>query len=131
MSEFDEKLNQILSSPGTMEQIMSIANSLGAGNAAPQQENEASSASSPPSGAGDDGASPLSGLDPSLIETGMTLLREYNREDDQKTQLLQALRPFLREERSAGLDRAMQLTKISRVIRLAMNLFRKGDAGDV
>ncbi len=32
MSDFEDKLNQVLSSPDTMEQIMSLARSLGVGN---------------------------------------------------------------------------------------------------
>lgn len=143
MSEFDDKLNAILSSPDTMNQIMSIANSLSAGSSTPPpSENQAPPPPAVPTqgaapalnlgglasllGGGD---SPLSGLDPGMLEKAMELFQEYQREDDEKAALLTAIRPFLREERGAKIDRVIQVTKLSRVIKLAMKLFRKEAPG--
>ena len=39
--------------------------------------------------------------------------------------LLAALRPFVREERWAKLDKAMQLARMARVIRMALGAFGK------
>lgn len=138
MSEFDEKLNEILSSPDAMSRIMSIANSLSSGTAQ-QPENPAPPQPDQPSPAGTDlgaltsllggGDSLLSGADPGMLGAAMELLQEYRREDDEKAALLTALRPFLREERGARIDRVIQMTKLSRVVRLAMKLFRKEAPG--
>lgn len=154
MSEFEDKLNAILSSPEAMGQIMALANSLGGGqgNSPPPQEGQetppegqeppsAAPPSPPPDlsallsafsgnagGQGAGGSSPaLGGLDPALLANLTTLLREYNRNDDQKTALLLALRPFLREERWAKVDKAVQIARLSRVIRVALELFKGGE----
>jgi hypothetical protein len=58
------------------------------------------------------------------------LMEEYSKPEDEKAALLRALRPFLREERSARIDRVIQLTRLSRVVKLALQLFRK-EGGDV
>ena len=44
--------------------------------------------------------------------------------DDKRTALLEALRPFVREERYAKLDKAIQIAKLSRLIRSGLDLFR-------
>ncbi len=141
MGEFDDKLNEILSSPDTMNQIMSIANSISSGNSAPPENQDQAQSSRPsqPSAPSIDlssltsllggGDSPLSGLDPSMIGKLMELMQEYRREDDDKAALLTAIRPFLRDERGARIDRVIQVTKLSRVIKLAMKLFRKEAPG--
>ena len=62
----------------------------------------------------------------------MTLFSEYSATDDRKIALLAALKPFLKEERYAKMDRAIQIAKLSRVIRVAFQLFKKeGQDGDV
>ena len=80
-------------------------------------------------------ASPLSALgnlDPRLIQGALTLFSEYNAADDRKTALLAALKPFVRKERYAKVDRAIQIARLSRVIRTALRLFRQeGGAGGV
>lgn len=148
MSEFEEKLNAVLSSPETMEQIMALANSLtgksGAGTEGTSPAGAANAAAAAASGEGspvpaaqpsgaatgsDAGGSPLSllqGLDPSALAALSRLFREYRAEGDERTALLNALRPFLRPERQAKVERALQITRISRVIREALRLFREG-----
>ena len=143
MDDFEEKLNSILSSPEAMGQIMALAQSLGGGAPRPQ----ASPAGEAAQGAGQTGASgaglpDLSGLasafsggsnplamlqnlDPSILQTIGALFQEYNRSDDEKAALLHALQPFLRPERWAKVEKAIQITRLSRVIRAAMQLFRE------
>lgn len=131
MGEFEEKLNQILSSPQAMDQIMSLANSIAG---APGQQSAAPSAppvsgpepGPPPSAAA---ASPaaglgslLSGLDAGAMGKIMELLSVYRQQEDEKAQLLTALRPFLRPERQSKLDQALQITRLSRVIRAALGM---------
>lgn len=75
---------------------------------------------------GGDPLSALASLDPRVIQAGMKLLSEMNRTDDRKTALLTALRPFVKEERYAKVDRAVQIAKLSRVIRVAFTVFKEG-----
>lgn len=84
------------------------------------------------SSSGGGGGNPLSALgdlDPRLIQTGMRLLSEYNSTDDRKTALLTALRPFVKEERFAKVDRAIQIARLSRVIRVALHVFKESGGG--
>ena len=118
MAEFEDKLNEILSSPQAMEQIMSLANSLSAELGGTQEGSEAQP------------AQPLPALpDAALLNRLMPLLSVYQQGEDDKTRLLEALRPFLREERAGKLEQAIRITRLSRVIKAAMGLLR-GD-GDV
>jgi hypothetical protein len=135
MSELDDKLNQILSNPDTMNQIMSIANSLSAGGSGNASSSAEPTAPEPSGGTPDLSAltsllGSSSGVDPKLMSTLSQLMEEYAKPEDEKAALLQALKPFLREERSARVDRLIQLTRLSRVVRLALQLFRK-EGGNV
>lgn len=138
MSEFDDKLGAILGNPEAMSQIMALAQSLGGSQSTPTQP----SAPSPPSAspavqAPMEGADPsalfgmLGDLDPALIQTGIRLFSELSRQDDERTALLLALRPFLKPERCAKLDRAVQIARLSRVLRVAFQLFKGKGANDV
>lgn len=150
--EFSEKLNAVLSNPDAMGQIMSIARSLtgdGGGSTEPTQDAESAppstqQASPPPdlsgllsmlggqNGIGGGGGDLLSNLDPRILQAGMRILSEYGHEDDRKTTLLMALKPFLKEERAAKMDRAVQVAKLSRIVKVALQMFReRGDSSNV
>ena len=83
MSDFEEKLNAILSNPDAMAQVASLAQSLGqqSGEAPPQRPSAPESAPqappNPPASA--DGLSGLLGsLDPSMMQKLLPLLGELN-----------------------------------------------------
>lgn len=119
MGEFEEKLESILNNPQAMNQIMSLAQSLGspsAGAESPQAETPASSC--------DSGFQ----LDPRLLTGIASLLGQYNSNDDQRVALLLALKPFVKEQRCAKLDHAIRITKLSRMVRMALELFRSEEA---
>lgn len=126
MDDFEEKLNSILASPETMGQIMALADSITGQSGQPSEKNSSSSlpAAAPAAGSGNPLAL-LQNLDPSVLSTVGTLFQEYNRSDDEKTALLHALQPFLREERRSKIEKAIQITRLSRVIRAAFQLFRE------
>ena len=65
-------------------------------------------------------------LDPRLLELGVRLLSEWNRPDDRRTALLAALRPYVKPERYAKVDRAIRIAKLSRLIRAALSALREG-----
>ena len=93
MSDFEEKLNAILSSPETMEQISAIASSL-SGGAKQSESGDAPPDNTPVqsapdlSGLGD----LLGGLDSGMLERILPLVREYQAGNDEKQALLNALK---------------------------------------
>ena len=147
MAEFEDKLNAILGDPEAMGQIVSIARALTGGSESTDSDplpTPSVPAESPAGqgadtgqpdwsallgllGGGGDKGSPLSALgdlDPRLIQVAMTLFSEYSATDDNKTALLNALRPFLKEERRAKIDQAVKIARLARVIRVAFQLFK-------
>lgn len=126
MSEFDDKLGAILGNPDAMSQIMALAQSLGGSTSSSEQPAPAPQppAVSTPVTPAPDLSSLLGSLDPQTIQTGMQLLSEFSHGEDQRTALLLALKPFLKEDRCAKIDRAVQIAQLSRVLRVAFQLFR-------
>lgn len=122
MAEFEEQLNAILGDQAAMSQIMALAQSLQKGP--DQSQAPAAEPAGPPA---PPMASTLENLDPRLLNLGMKVWQEYQRGDDRNAALLAALRPFVREERWAKLDKAMQLARMARVIRTALGAFGKGE----
>lgn len=150
MSELEEKLESVLGNPQAMAQIMSLAQSLNLGGPAPSPSGQEAQGQPAPQGQGQDqpaqadapssgtpaastassgglggilGA--LGGLDSGTLSAAAGLISQFNSgQDDQRTALLAALRPFVREERYAKLDKAIQIAKLSRLIRSGLELLR-------
>ena len=123
VAEFDEKLNNILSNPDAMAQIMQLAQSLSGGQTAeapppPQQPAPPpppprQSPPSPPPGGTDLLSSLTGGLDPKMISKLVPLLQELGGQQDSNARaLLYALRPYLREDRQEKVERALQLARL-------------------
>ena len=151
MSELEEKLENILGNPQAMAQIMALAKSLNqsgpaapAGEVAQAQTSESSAAGaqppapaapapaqpSAPAGAEGGLGSLLGGLDPNMLSAAAGLLGQVGGgDDDRRVALLNALRPFVREQRYARLDKAIQIAKLSRLIRSGLDLFRARTEG--
>lgn len=128
MSEFEEKLNAILSNPDAMSQVMNLAQSLnlGGGGEGPSAQQEDSS--NPPPGGAESGGGPdlgdLAGLgnllgqiDPAMIQRLLPLVGELTGGggNDERMQLLYALRPFLKPERRDKVERAAKAAKLIHV----------------
>ena len=148
MSDLEEKLENILGNPQAMAQIMALAQSLnqngsaaGAADGAQTQPSGPADAGTPtpapaapapprpPVSAGAEGGlgSLLGGLDPNMLSAAAGLLGQFNGgDDDRRAALLTALRPFVREQRYARLDKAIQIARLSRLIRSGLDLFRAG-----
>lgn len=152
MGELEEKLENILGNPQAMAQIMSLAQSLNLGGSSgqgqpqegaqgegtgqpagqpepPRAENppgEAPAQQSAPAGGGLEGVlGALGGLDVNTLSAAAGLIGQFaDGGDDKRTALLNALRPFVREERYAKLDKAIQIAKLSRLIRSGLGLLR-------
>lgn len=126
MGEFEEKLNSILGDQQAMGQIMALAQSLGKQSSSDQEEKD--TAPEPAEDAPPDLSQLMGNLDPKMVQLGMRLMRKYQQDDGQNTALLQALRPYLREERRGRLDKAVQIAKMSRLLRVALgSLGGKGE----
>ena len=108
MDDLSEKLSGILSDPEAMKEIAQLASSLGVDapgvhkEPAPVNRSESS-----------DMTSMMSGLLP--------LIGKIKQEDD-TTRLLDAIRPFLSEERREKLDKAKKLLKMMKLLPLLRGL---------
>ena len=134
MAELEEKLSAILGDPRAMGQIMELARSLSGGEEGtgksggpdqPAAEPEASRE------AGPDPSAQLGQLDPDAVRRGMRLLLARGGEDSRSAALLSALKPFLKEDRRAGLDRALELARMIRLVRTALSGGAGREEGDV
>lgn len=128
MSDFEEKLNAILSNPEAMGQVMNLAQSLNLGGGGEPSGNDG--ASNPPPQAPQNNAAPgggvtdgLAGLgsllgqiDPKLISRLLPLAGELaGGGNDERMQLLYALRPFLKPERRDKVERAAKTARLIHV----------------
>lgn len=104
MDSFEEKLDSILKNPQMMEQIMSMAQSLGGNNPSPQQ-NENTSLHQPQND---------SMVDFSLLQKFAGLSGQSSIDQDQK-QLLQALVPYLSKNHVSKLENAMRAAKLAKI----------------
>lgn len=127
MSEWEEKLNTLLSDPDAMTQVMNMAQNLsqqmgqsGGGTPPPPPPppaggtaGPAPSASPPPQGDPmGDLSSLLGGIDPGMIAKLLPVLSQLNRPESGETAaFLRALRPFLKPERQDKVERAAQLAR--------------------
>ncbi|MBQ8390819.1 MAG: hypothetical protein IJX52_07580 [Oscillibacter sp.] len=113
MAEFDDKLNSILSDPNAMAQIMQLAQSFGGGG------DTTASAPPPPVQKTESAFNPLGalgGMDPGLLIKLLPLVQELGgSQDSNARRLLYALSPYLKPERQAKVDRALQLARLFHV----------------
>lgn len=133
MAEFEDKLNAILGNQEAMGQIMALARSLSGEGAAPQpapegaqqagaviegESYQVSDTPQPP-----DLSALLGQLDPRMLQAGMEIIRQVQSTEDRNAALLNALRPFLKEERRGRLDRALQIARMTKLVRAAIGAF--------
>lgn len=131
VAEFEDKLNSILGNQAAMNQIMALARSL----SGEQPAQEGPSPQESPAGEGEatyipaaeetgqappDPSALLGQIDPKMLQAGMDVIRQVQGAEDRNTALVNALRPFLREEKQARLDRALQIARVTKLVRAAM-----------
>ena len=122
MDGIEDKLQKLLNDPEALGAVMNMAKGLTGGASGGGDER--------PSVRGEENgglSSLLNGMDPATISKVMGLVGEYTRGDDRRTKLLEALKPYVRDERRGKLDRASNLVKIARTAGAALGSFRKGD----
>ena len=108
MSEMEEKIGAILNDPNMMQQIMSMAQSLGQNQPAPEP---------PPK----DAKQVNTGLnfDPAMIQKLTSLAGKASIDKNQHS-LLQALRPYLSAQRISKLEKAMRAAKMAQIAGLSI-----------
>ena len=99
MAEMEDKISAVLNNPQLMQQIMTMAQSLGQ---PPQQSEPASSAA----------VNPMP--DPALLQK-LTGLASSTGVDPEQKALLSALGPYLSRERVRRLEKAMQAAKMAKM----------------
>ena len=117
MAELEDILQSVMSSPESMSKIMDIVQMFG-GEADKREETQPQT-SAPVSGIGD------SVIDPVLVSKIMGLINNYNAGDDRRIRLLGAIRPYLKDQDSFHIDRAIQIVKLSRVAKSVLHDFLK------
>lgn len=106
MSEIQDKINQILSNPEALKQVQSLGEQLGLKPSVPEPKQ----ISEPQNNAfGDDMLKAFTKIAP--------MMRSLKSDDD-TTRLLEALRPFLSEEKRKRLDQAEKMIKLIKFIPL-------------
>lgn len=110
MDDVNEKLNALLSDPGSMAQIMQLAQQLSGSMGGDTAQTVA--AASPAASPSPPPPAPLGGIDPQTIARYLPLLQELTRDTSQTTQLLYALRPFLKDGKQNKVERAARLARL-------------------
>ena len=109
MSELEEKLNALLSDPNSMAQVMQMAQQL---SGAMGEQKAASPPPPPPVPPVPDLGAALGGLDPKLLGKLLPLAGELGTENSAAMQLLNALRPFLKDGKQDKVERAARLARL-------------------
>ncbi|MGI5970715.1 MAG: hypothetical protein ACOX7P_03195 [Oscillospiraceae bacterium] len=110
MEDLEHKISELLSSPGAMEQIMSMARALSGGGAKPDAAEH-----------GPESAQAEDAFDPSTVAQLAGILGKLNEPDSgRKTALIAALKPYLSEDRRKKVDRALALMRMSKIARAAL-----------
>lgn len=119
MSEFEDKLNSILSDPEQMANITRLAGQLMGSGAGENEPPDPSSAARSAEG----------GFDPGMLGRLQGLMGSLAGQDDGKAGLFKALAPFLREERRVKLEKALRLAKAAKLAGAALGEFGGGEGG--
>ena len=88
MSEFDEKLNALLSDPDRMAQIMQMAQTLSGASAQPQPQPPPPPPQSAPASGGDFLSSLTGGLDPKLLMRLLPVVQELSSDSNSNARTL-------------------------------------------
>ncbi len=116
MSELQDKLSQILNNPEALAQVQSLGQQLGLAPKKQESEKPPESPKAQPPALGG-----LMNDDMLKTITRLAPLMSSVKEDDNTTRLLNALRPFLSEEKQERLDKAEKMLKLFKLMPLLKN----------
>ena len=134
MSEFEDKINSILGNPEEMEKIMNLASQFMGGADKKEEsatERSGGGAQSQSHGAGPGGLDALGSLGGLDMETfaKMSRIMSQVKGGSEKTELLRAMGPYLKQERREKLEKAVRFARIAKVAGAALREY--GGGGDV
>lgn len=138
MSEFEDRINSILSNPEEMGKIMNLASQfMGGSDKNEEQGAERSGQSGNASGQSSNAGAGLGSLGALGLPGGfdMEMLSKISRLMSQvkggseKTELLRAMGPYLKQERREKMEKAMRFARIAKVAGAALREY--GGGGDV
>lgn len=113
MSELQDKLNSLLSDPAGMAQVVQLAQQLSSTmepSAAPTPQ---SGAPSPPPNLNPPPSTAMpGGIDLSTVSRFLPMLQALSSDQSHSMQLLNALRPYLKEEKQGKVERAARLARL-------------------
>lgn len=107
MEDMDSRLNAMLNDPAAMARIIQMAQQLSGGTTQTAPPPPPPPQNAPPPPPSDGG-----GFDPMLLAKFLPLLQDLRQSNSQTTQLLYALRPFLKEEKQPKVERAAKLAHL-------------------
>ena len=111
MSDFEDKLNQLLNDPKEMERFAGFAKSLmGGGEPGPEEKR-------------------VPDFDPGLLKRISGLIGGGAGKNSKDAKLLEAMRPYLSEKRRSKMDRAMKIARLAGLAELAAGEFGGDDDG--
>ena len=116
MSDFEDRLNEILGDPARMDMIASMAKSLMGSQDRPQE------ASAPPP------IEAAEGFDSRMVGRLAKMLGSGGKTADSKRALLEAMKPYLSPHRRERLERAMKLAKMIGMAEIAFEALGGDDA---
>ena len=120
MSDLQEALNGILSSPQDMERLMGLAKELSGslgldlGGGGEEERPQKRETSAPVE---------LGGLDPKMLNMMGRIMGEFSSGRDEKMALLNSLKPYLKDRRRGELERAVKIARLARIARSAFSEF--------
>lgn len=117
MSELQDKLNSLLSDPAGMAQVVQLAQQLSSTMDPPtaQVQSSAPNPGPPPAPTGPNpaGSSSLLGdIDLNTVSKFLPMLQALSSDQSHSMQLLNALRPYLKEEKQGKVERAARLARL-------------------
>ena len=121
MDELERALRAVLDDPAQLQELRTLAGSLGLGQpdaAAPQEA--AVPPMPPPAPPPAQPPKPPVQETVSLPEPAAAMLRQAGKADKKQEALLLALKPFLRKDRQSKIDRALQATRLASLASLAL-----------
>lgn len=102
--ELGDKLKSLLSNPETLNMFSSLLGNMGS------NQNEANSSPSP------------SGSDDEFVSNIKNAMASINTGSDKRINLLNALKPYMRQSRASNIDRAVKMIKLSQLTSLFKDL---------
>ena len=104
MDDMERKLNAMLNDPAAMARILQMAQQLSGSTA--------QTGTPPPPKSDPVSSPPPSSFDPAALVLFLPLVQELRQSNSEATQLLYALRPFLKEEKQPKVERAAKLAHL-------------------